>query len=133
MTRSSRSCSRPARRPLVLLVMAVLAGVLGMHGLAPGAVPAAHADAGHARTAAAPHGTPHANGACAHPDGGSGHLAHADATCAAAGTATTYTPPALAGALPDAPADSFPATAATRPDRDGRAPPDLSELQLLRI
>ncbi|MGW3318367.1 DUF6153 family protein, partial [Streptomyces fungicidicus] len=48
----------------------------------------------------------------------------------AAGTATTYTPPA---ALPDAPADSFPAAAGTRTDRDGRAPPDLSELQLLRI
>ncbi|MFC7512663.1 DUF6153 family protein [Streptomyces thermocarboxydus] len=35
MTASSRSSSRPAGRLFVLLVLAVLAGVLGMHGLAP--------------------------------------------------------------------------------------------------
>lgn len=36
VTTSARSSSRPAGRLLKLLVMALLAGVLGMHGLAPG-------------------------------------------------------------------------------------------------
>ncbi|MGJ3560573.1 hypothetical protein ACR6C2_27005 [Streptomyces sp. INA 01156] len=35
MTGSTRSGRRPAGRLFVLLVLAVLAGVLGMHGLAP--------------------------------------------------------------------------------------------------
>ncbi|MBQ0883165.1 hypothetical protein KBY48_35290 [Streptomyces sp. RT42] len=166
VTRSMPPISRPAGRLLTLLVLAVLAGVLGMHGLAPG-VPTAHAGAGHERatgsTTGAPHaedgayaergmyaeGASHAQGtayaegtayadagadrACGHTDGGPGHLDHADGTCAAAGTASPYTPPALTGATTDAPAVTVPSAAATGASRDGRAPPDLSELQLLRI
>lgn len=131
---STHAPSRPAGRGLVLLVMAVLTGVLGMHGLAPGAVPTAHADTGHERATAAAAGVPHADAACAHTDGGGpGHLDHADGMCAAAGIGSAYTPPALAGAVPAAPAAASPTAAAVRASHDGRAPPDLSELQLLRI
>ncbi|MFH8705019.1 DUF6153 family protein [Streptomyces rubrogriseus] len=134
MTRSTRSSSRPAGRPFVLLVLAVLAGVLGMHGLAPGAMPPGQAGAGHGRVMTAADGVPHADGGCTHTDGGSSHhLDHADGTCAAAGTGSAYTPPALTGALPAAPAAPAPAGAFPGAPRDGRAPPDLSELQLLRI
>lgn len=117
----------------MLLVLAVLAGVLGMHGLAPGGVPAAQTGTGHEMVMAAADTVPHADGGCAPSDSGSGHLDHADGTCAAAGTASAYTPPALAGAVLDVPAASSPAAAATGSPQVGRAPPDLSELQLLRI
>ncbi|GHB56430.1 hypothetical protein GCM10010377_54560 [Streptomyces viridiviolaceus] len=133
MTRSTRSGSRPAGRLFVLLVMAVLAGVLGMHGLAPGGMPAAHAGAGHEMATTAADGVPHAVRACGHTDGGSSHLEHADGTCAAAGTGSAYTPPALTGALLDTRPAAAPAAAATGTPHDDRAPPDLSELQLLRI
>ncbi|MFW6692813.1 DUF6153 family protein [Streptomyces sp. MAR4 CNX-425] len=70
---------------------------------------------------------------CAHGDGGAGHPAHADRTCAAAGVASAYAPPALAGAAGGAPAVERAPTAAPASAVRGRAPPDLSELQLLRI
>ncbi|MEU9353594.1 DUF6153 family protein [Streptomyces griseoloalbus] len=133
MTRSTRSGSRPAGRLFVLLVLAVLAGVLGMHGLAPGTAAATQAGAGHEMVMTAADGVPHADGGCTHTDGGSGHLDHADATCAAAGTGSAYTPPVLASAVLDVPAAPAAMTAAPGSVADGRAPPDLSELQLLRI
>ncbi|MFE1260388.1 DUF6153 family protein [Streptomyces albogriseolus] len=134
MTASSRSSSRPAGRLFVLLALAVLAGVLGMHGLAPGGTPAPQqAAAVHKMAPAAAEGVPHADGGCAHTDGLPGHLDHADGTCAAAGTATAYTPPALTGTVLDAPATPSLTSAATGSPHEGRAPPDLSELQLLRI
>ncbi|MDX3349015.1 DUF6153 family protein [Streptomyces anthocyanicus] len=134
MTRSTGSSSRPAGRLFVLLVLAVLAGVLGMHGLAPGAMPPGQAGAGHGTVMTAADGVPHADGGCTHTDGGSSHhLDHADGTCAAAGTGSAYTPPALTGALLDAPAAPAPAGAFPGAPHDGRAPPDLAELQLLRI
>jgi hypothetical protein len=133
VTRSTRSSSRPAGRLLALLVMTVLAGVLGMHGLAPGTTPTDHSDAGHRMVTAVADGTPHADGACAHTDGGSRHLDHADGACVAAGTASAYTPPPLVGSAPAASPALPPAVAAVRAHHDGRAPPDLSELQLLRI
>ncbi|WP_314409197.1 DUF6153 family protein [Streptomyces kroppenstedtii] len=126
-----RAGRRPAGRLFVLLVLAVLAGVLGMHALAPGGVSAA--ETGHAMVVAAADDVPHADAGCSHTDGGSGHLAHADGTCAAAGTSAAYTPPALADAVLDVPAAAFPVVAATGWTHAGRAPPDLSELQLLRI
>ncbi|MBL3670763.1 hypothetical protein JL475_33345 [Streptomyces sp. M2CJ-2] len=124
---------RPSGRPLALLVLAVLTGVLGMHALAPGGVPAAQPGAGHETVMAAADSVAHADGGCAPIDGGSGDLDHADEMCAAAGTGSAYTPPALASAVLDMPAAPSPAAAATGPAHDGRAPPDLSELQLLRI
>ncbi|MFH9174992.1 DUF6153 family protein [Streptomyces albogriseolus] len=134
MTASSRSSSRPAGRLFVLLALAVLAGVLGMHGLAPGGTPAPQrAAAVHEMAPAAAEGVPHADGGCAHTNGLPGHLDHADGVCAAAGTATAYTPPTLTGTVLDAPATPSLTSAATGSPHDGRAPPDLSELQLLRI
>lgn len=113
--------------------MAVLAGVLGMHGLAPGVTPTAQKGAGHAMVLAAADGVPHADGGCTHTEGGSSHLAHADGTCAAAGTGSAYTPPALTGAPLDAPLVPAPVATFSGSPHDGRGPPDLSELQLLRI
>ncbi|AUH45004.1 hypothetical protein CXR04_19360 [Streptomyces sp. CMB-StM0423] len=177
---------RPAGRLFAVLVLAVLAGVLGMHALGPGGAPAAErptamasghggpkapasmtaqtplpaagaqeATAGHVPAGQAPEAyvraaqTPAspashapveqtpvaapAGDACSHTDGGSGHPAHADRTCAAAGTASAYAPPALADALPGAPAAAPVRIAGSAAGLPDRAPPDLAELQLLRI
>ncbi|MGW3829531.1 DUF6153 family protein, partial [Streptomyces sp. NPDC005071] len=68
-------------------------------------------------------------------DAGNGGMAmdHAGGTCAAGGTSAAYVPPALMPSLtvpePAATVGSVPAVEALA----DRAPPDLSELQLLRI
>ncbi len=130
MTSSPRSSRRPAGPPLfALLVLTVLAGILGMHALTPNGAPAPE----HAMTMAHTPATEQASAACSHTDGASGHLAHADGTCAAAGIASAYAPPALADALPDAQAAAGAPIAAPTSAVQSRAPPDLSELQLLRI
>ncbi|MBT2390655.1 hypothetical protein J7E87_14785 [Streptomyces sp. ISL-1] len=129
MTSSTRSSRRPAGRLFVLLVLTVLAGILGMHALAPNGAPAPE----HAMTMAHSPATEQASGVCSHTDGGSGHLAHADGTCAAAGIGSAYAPPALAGALPDTPAAAGVPVAVPSSVVHGRAPPNLSELQRLRI
>lgn len=124
---------RPTGPGRLLLVLAVLAGVLAMHGLGTGGAPVmperAHA------VAAAGHGSGHHQTGedCSHGADGRGNVHHADATCAAAGIATAYAPPVLAAALPGAPAAAVFATRASAPAESGRAPPDLAELQLLRI
>lgn len=138
------SSHRPAGRGFLLLVLAVLAGVLAMHGLGPGAAPTAKASAvagGHAMAQAQVQGQGQAleeaahpvAGDCSHSHGGANHTAHADTTCAAAGVGAPYAPPAPAvardaGSAPVAP----PGSAAGTPE-SGRSPPDLAELQLLRI
>ncbi|MFF5447793.1 DUF6153 family protein [Streptomyces sp. NPDC012888] len=132
---------RPAGRGVLLLVLAVVAGVLAMHGLGPGSVPtAAHHGGDHGRAAHRTHAT-HATHdaqsasarACSHSADGSGHVRHADATCAAAGIATPYAPPAPAEAPDGVPPAAEPAGRAAEATQAGRAPPDLTELQLLRI
>ncbi|AVH61051.1 MULTISPECIES: DUF6153 family protein [Streptomyces] len=125
--------NRPAGRLLGLLVLAVLTGVLGMHALAPGGGLAMPAEAGHEMVMAQPDGVPHVGGGCSHTDGGADHPAHADGTCAASGTGSAYTPPALTGALQAEPGTSSLMVRAVASAQSGRAPPDLSELQLLRI
>ncbi|MEU8489568.1 DUF6153 family protein [Streptomyces sp. NPDC048641] len=146
----------PARPQLTLwllglLVGAVLLGLVGMHGLGP--VPAdghgaMHPTAASAMGAAGPadsdsHAGPGQRGvkasaadACEHgEDGCGGHMAHADAVCASASVAG---PPAVDPALlPDVIAcpagpEARTSSAGNGPD-GGRAPPSLSELQLLRI
>ncbi|MFE4251658.1 DUF6153 family protein [Streptomyces sp. NPDC056910] len=137
-------------RLLGLLVGAVLLGLLGMHGLGP--VPAgAHsemqpaaamgadgaADAGDRAGSGQRAVKASASDSCDHGGGGScdGHMAHADSVCASASVAG---PPAVAPAmLPDVIAcparpDARTSSAGSGPD-GGRAPPSLSELQLLRI
>ncbi|MGW9371432.1 DUF6153 family protein [Streptomyces xanthophaeus] len=152
-----RTSRRPAGPRFVLLVLAVLAGVLAMHGLgprpvpvqvqaaAPAAVPvhvaadahagAAGTDADSAAAAASedPGAAHHGSADCSHPAGGTEDPAHADGTCAAAGVGSAYAPPALAAALDAALPAATPLGAAAASTGAGRAPPDLSELQLLRI
>lgn len=127
------SSRRPAGRLFALLVMAVLTGLLGMHALGPGGAPSPRAEAGHDMVMAVSADASHASAGCSHTDGGPDHLEHADGSCAAAGIGSAYAPPALADALPDGSptlASLMPAAASAE---TGRAPPDLSELQLLRI
>ncbi|MGW3204873.1 DUF6153 family protein [Streptomyces sp. NPDC001135] len=124
----------PQRRWRALLVLAVLAGLLGMHALAPGGGMgrAEHARSAHLAGAVAvfaPDDCPGGDGHC-----GGGHPHHADPTCASGAVNGGPQPPAL---VPDpvtapAPVRSPGSGAATAPD-GARAPPSLAELQLLRI
>ncbi|MEU6257453.1 DUF6153 family protein [Streptomyces sp. NPDC047043] len=111
-----------------LLVLALLAGLFGMHGLAPGDAVHEHATARHMTTAA------DVRDGCSGGDCGGGHVRHADRTCASGAVSGGPTLPAL---VPDAMAvpvrtDTVCPYAGTAPD-GARAPPDLSQLQLLRI
>ncbi|MCY0926184.1 DUF6153 family protein [Streptomyces sp. H27-H1] len=129
------SSRRPIGRGFVLLVLAVLAGVLAMHGLGPGPAPTkAPAAAGsHVMAMVHDEAVHQVAGDCSHTDGGMGHAEHADATCAAAGVGAAYAPPVLTAALEAGPVpDALLGGAAGTPE-SGRAPPDLAELQLLRI
>ncbi|MFF3910070.1 DUF6153 family protein [Streptomyces sp. NPDC001848] len=142
MTSGVRTRSSVSRARWVLLVMVVLAGVLAMHALSPSGTPSAgqHVmvgapDMAGQHTAAAP---AHADDcACRHASN-AGHdgtaMDHAGGTCAAGGTAASYVPPALLPALmvPGECAAAFRGRTVAR-TADTRAPPDLSELQLLRI
>ncbi|OQR61581.1 hypothetical protein B6E66_23895 [Streptomyces maremycinicus] len=131
----SRERHHPARPPVrrwrALLVLGLLAGLLGMHALAPGG--AVHEDGGPRHMTAASAGAHHDcaghGGDC---DGG--HLHHADPTCVAAAVSGAPDLPAL---VPDPvavplSADAIGSHAAGAPD-SARAPPSLAELQLLRI
>ena len=124
-------------RSFGLLVCALLLGLLGMHGL--GSVPdAAAASSGRDRMAVVAHTDVAASmpGECDHGEGGcTGHTGHADPACASASLAGA---PAVAPVLlPDVvtcaePGEMRTSPAGSGPD-GGRAPPSLSELQLLRI
>lgn len=140
---------RPAARAWGVLVLAVLAGVLAMHALTPGGMPSmgehttmpmaapAHSSGSHAAPCA--HAAPSAHAdACEHAtapgEGTSGAMTHTAGSCAAGKTSTPYAPPALTSAL--VPSGVDPVTAPGGPataDVDGRAPPDLAQLQVLRI
>ncbi|MFE9095544.1 DUF6153 family protein [Streptomyces sp. NPDC007264] len=118
----------PVRRWTALLVLGLLAGLLGMHALAPGGIAPHHAHARPVPAAAA------VDGDCADGHCGGSHAQHADTTCAAAAVGEAPQPPAL---TPDptvrpAPTGAVRAHPAAAPD-GGRAPPSLAELQLLRI
>lgn len=134
----SRAVQPPSRRPagpgLVLLVMAVLTGVLAMHGLAPGPAPMDVTVSGSTHGAmTTPEKAVQAAGDCSHAAGGPGHAHHADATCAAAGVGAPYAPPPLASAPGVLLVAQTPPLGAVGAPEGGRAPPDLAELQLLRI
>ncbi|MFG2875404.1 DUF6153 family protein [Streptomyces sp. NPDC048337] len=138
--------SRQARRAVVPFglrscVLTVLFGLVAMHGLGPGGLPAAaHTTAGahHGAEAEAVHdgcvhaGDPSDGGAVG--GGGCGHADHADATCAAAGIAGSPVLPVPA-VLPGTVHAPRAAGHGLVPDvvLGGRAPPSRSELQLLRI
>ncbi|MGW7438531.1 DUF6153 family protein [Streptomyces sp. NPDC054849] len=129
------SSRRPAGRGFALLALTVLAGVLAMHGLGPGPAPAKASVVAVGHGMAMVHAAPAQQvvGPCSHTDGGMGHADHADATCAAAGVGAAYAPPVLTAALDNGTAPvALPGSAAGAPE-SGRAPPDLAQLQLLRI
>ncbi|MFE2415539.1 DUF6153 family protein, partial [Streptomyces hokutonensis] len=119
-----------------MLVAVLLLGLLGMHGLGP--VPPAHHAPGHAVTAMTAAMGEHASTTdpCDHGAGDCGsHMTHADATCASASVAGT--PAVVPLLVPDVAAwaqlpDALGFLTGGGPD-GGRAPPSLSELQLLRI
>ncbi|WP_245179128.1 DUF6153 family protein [Streptomyces montanisoli] len=146
MTRSRPTQPRDGRSR-ALLVLALLSGLLAMHGLAAhAALPApiaphrTHLAASGTSTASVVHGHARppmpARAPRPGPCGGGTDAGHDCATtlCAADTTVTTWTPPALPQ-VPGTPVDA-PSVA---PDRGApaqtacRAPPDLSELQLLRV
>ncbi|MGW4648444.1 DUF6153 family protein [Kitasatospora sp. NPDC004289] len=110
----------PAR---VLLVLVALLGVLGMHGL--GAVPAPPAP-----VVAMAAGEHHHEA----PGSGGGHDLHAGPMCLAGAVAAPFAPPPPGPApLGVAARTACPVGGLTggRPE-GGRAPPDLTELQVLR-
>ncbi|AYN43968.1 hypothetical protein D9753_30870 [Streptomyces dangxiongensis] len=113
-------------------MLAVLAGLLGMHALAPGG---GMGHAGHVRAA---HGTVAVTAPDDCPDG-DGHCGghrphHADPACASGAVdgGPQLPPPVPGPAHAAAPAPCPPPGPATAPE-GARAPPDLAELQLLRI
>lgn len=126
------SSEHPTRPPRwrALLVLGLLFGVLGMHALAPGGGTAGHesGSAPHMRTAAVAVDT------VCHDGCGSGHLHHADATCASGAVSGG---PALPALVPDPSSGGLGTVdlcAQTAAAQEGaRAPPSLAELQLLRI
>ncbi|GGY99253.1 hypothetical protein GCM10010300_48960 [Streptomyces olivaceoviridis] len=131
----ARAPRPPQRRHRGLLVLALLAGLLGMHALAPGGGMAHAGVSGPARAAhgavavSAPDDCPDAAGHC-----GGHRLHHADPSCA---SGALDGGPQLPVPAPDPAAVVAPAACprpgpATAPD-GARAPPDLTELQLLRI
>ncbi|GAA2311265.1 DUF6153 family protein [Streptomyces kunmingensis] len=128
---------RPAGRGLALLalVAAVLIGVLAMHGLGPEPTPAnaSARSSGHGMERVHERTVDRVAGECSHGTGGSGHAHHADATCAAAGIGASYAPPPLTSAPGLAPTAQVLHSGKAGAPESERAPPDLAELQLLRI
>ncbi|MFF3741204.1 DUF6153 family protein [Streptomyces sp. NPDC002566] len=129
---TARAPQRSPRPPLgrwrALLVLGLLAGLFGMHALAPGG--GLHEHAAHAREmTVVSAGHDGCSGDC-----GTGHAQHADPTCASGAVSGG---PVLPGLVPDpaaVPAGvSTLCSYATSPPDGARAPPSLAELQLLRI
>lgn len=119
-----------------LLVCALLLGLLGMHGLGPMPGVTASSSA-HEQMAVVAHTDVTASmpGECDHGGGGcTGHTDHADPACASASVAGTplVVPVLLPDAVARAASQALTSSAGSGPD-GGRAPPSLSELQLLRI
>lgn len=119
-----------------LLVCALLLGLLSMHGLGP--VPEITAASGHDRMVSVAHTDVMASmpGECDHDEGGcTGHTHHADPTCASASVAggPVVAPVLLPDVAACAGATDVPASPVGSDPAGGRAPPSLSELQLLRI
>ncbi|MFG2533246.1 DUF6153 family protein [Streptomyces sp. NPDC048516] len=124
----------PARRCRALLVLALLAGLLGMHALSPVLTPAPspheHRHEHRMAVAAGAHAHCVGEGGC----GSGGHVHHADTTCASGALDGPPTPPPLVPS-PVRPAEPDDAAGAgeSKGQDGGRAPPSLAELQLLRI
>ncbi|MFI6122009.1 DUF6153 family protein [Streptomyces sp. NPDC051064] len=126
---------RPRLLQRGLLVLGLLIGLLGMHGL--GWVPAAaqmnpHSLGNEAAHVVAVIDLPEECGRDS--GGGSGHPEHADATCSSGAVAGSPVLPApLPSTIGDVPRGQEMATAPCGSTEGSRAPPSLAELQLLRI
>ncbi|MDC2950587.1 DUF6153 family protein [Streptomyces heilongjiangensis] len=127
-----RRASSPPRWWPTLLVLGLLAGLVGMHGLAPGGTTAVTGH--HSSTAAhADMAIMGAEPVCDRDGDGSGHAPHADPTCASGAVGAG---PALPALVPDpfgqagAPVSGLRSMAAE--PEGGRAPPSLAGLQILR-
>ncbi|MEU2624355.1 DUF6153 family protein [Streptomyces sp. NPDC007157] len=128
----------PHRRWRAVLVLGLLAGLLAMHALAPGGAMGSGGHRGHERVSPMTAMTAMVTeyDGCSGDDGhcGGNHARHADATCASGAVSGG---PALPALVPDpVPVPAAALSAGSRPATppDGaRAPPDLAELQLLRI
>ena len=123
-------------RSFGLLVCALLLGLLGMHGLGP--VPEAAPASGHDRMVSVAHTDVVASmpGECDRGEGGcKDHPDHADQTCASASVAggPVVAPELVPDVATCAGAADVPASAVGSDPDGGRAPPSLSELQVLRI
>ncbi|MDX3457450.1 DUF6153 family protein [Streptomyces sp. ME02-8801-2C] len=121
------------------VVLGLLAGVLAMHGLGPGGMPAGTTDASHHGVQAqqmsmSMRAGPADESVCHGMGSHGGHTQHADATCASGAVPAGHTLPAL---VPDPAGASAPAArgghSLPRSPEGARAPPSLAELQLLRI
>jgi len=123
-----RDAPPPSVRWRALLVLGLLAGLLGMHGLAPGGAVHEHSAPRQMTAAVGVHD------GCAGDDCGGSHVQHADQTCASGALSGGPTLPALVADPVTVPvsADVPCPDARTAPD-GARAPPSLAELQLLRI
>jgi hypothetical protein len=145
---STPRTSRPVgARACVLLVMAVLTGLVAMHGLGSAPMGQHQSAARHQGPASADrgHGSEMTGRgyemalttevACHHRSYGQsgGHLDHADTTCAASGVSSgpSVAAPAPGGVAAAGSSEQHGVReAASAPER---APPSLSQLQLLRI
>ncbi|WP_424536438.1 DUF6153 family protein [Sphaerisporangium viridialbum] len=116
----------------LLLVLAVLAGLVAMHHLAPtGVISEGAATAAHLRTHNA---TAEAVDApCHHQARDHQCHSHADLCCAAASLSGTPLLPAVAATAVRAATATPPAHRVPGAALGGRAPPSLNQLQLLRI
>ncbi|WP_328414410.1 DUF6153 family protein [Streptomyces violaceus] len=126
--------SRPAvRRWRVWCVLGLLAGLLGMHGLAPGGgVPqGTHGQQSHSSHS---HVTQTHSQVMPYGHCGGGSVQHADATCASGAlSGGPVLPPLVPDPVPGGVGEGVVRVLAVAEAEDARAPPSLAELQLLRI
>ncbi|MDT0344423.1 DUF6153 family protein [Streptomyces litchfieldiae] len=119
------------RAGLVLLLFGVLLGIVAMHGLS--SVPGPGPGSEHVRAMDDMNGMEDMGGEHAH-DEAPGHAEHADADCVASGVSGgPQLPVVLPAGVPSGAGEPCAAARAVGNAPGGRAPPSLSELQLLRI
>jgi hypothetical protein len=122
------------RRWRALCVLGLLAGLLGMHGLAPGGAAPQREHMPQTRVVH-PSDRSEAQDGCEQ-DGhcGGGHVQHADVTCASGAVGGGPVVPALvADPVPTGVRQDVVRDRAAVEQDGARAPPSLAELQLLRI
>jgi hypothetical protein len=130
MIGSEQHLSRPSVQPgRALLMLGLLVGLLGMHALAPGGISPHRESPSHRAAAVAVQ-----DGCADDGHGGGSHIHHADATCASGAVSTGVDlPPLVADARAVVTRDGTLCSYASLTPAGARAPPSLSELQLLRI